>query len=429
MTKRARKRLFYLLVLLFVLLGSGTMLYAEGWRVDPARLRPVKIGAVYVRPFPDFASVTIDEKRITKKPSLFSSGFFMNNLLPRTYTIRVEAEGYSSWSKEVRVLPALITQLKYVVLVPHKDEPVVSGGVRRFWFAGDTLAVQNAQGKIITGEKELSGDEMLAVSFRESYTITRNTASKQFFLERLDTNESVPFKSPSSHITIVPRQPNPTIAFPLQNSFHLFVFDKKTTSTQIRTENIPRLLAASKQWIAWTTWNPRRDASQVYFYNLPTRSTSTESYSFPGKIVKMQFSEREILGILQDRGDAYLINPEEGTQRVLANDVRDFIFNENGSSLAALEQNGIEVFSFTAPAEYYRLSIPNARDIKSLSWYWDNFHLFLHYPEKVMFLDLEDTSLQNLTVAAETSLSHYELLTNELYYIKNGALLRKTFPK
>lgn len=428
MTKHARKRLFYLLFALFIVIGSGAMLYAYGWRINPKTARPVKIGAVYIRPFPASASVIVGKKQIAEKQSLFSNGFFLNNLLPGTYPIRVEAEGYLPWERDIAVLPSLITQLEYVTLVPQKEE-VITEGVGQFWLLENTLLIKTKQGGLIAEGKPLSGDTVVAATSKNPYAITSNRQTGFFFLERFGTSESVSFRSPTPTMFLVPGGQESTIVAVLKNAFRIIDPLRDKSLATISTKSAPVALAMSKKSIAWAVRNQRQDSSEVSFYQFLDHSTSTKPYIFPGTIIKMDFSERGTLGILQNRGDFYLISPDEGTQRILANDVTDFVFNENGSLVAALEKNGIEVFSFASPGKYYRLHIPDAETIESLSWYRDNFHLFLHYPDRVVFLDLLDASLQNFTVAAETSLARYEPLTNELYYVKNNTLVRKTFPK
>lgn len=429
MTKHTRKLLFCWLSLLFVLIGTTVVLYADGWRISRKKFSLVKIGAVYVRSFPETASVILDETQIMQKPSLFGSGFFANNILPDVYAVSVNAEGYYSWQKKIEILPSLITQLKYVTLVPIDGESVTNEAISEFWLAGNTLVTKNSKGILTADGRPMSGNEVIAFSSEETYIITRSRQRGQLTLEEIGAGTAIHFTSSSSNITIVPEQSQPTLVAPLQNAISIITIAKNQKVTTVQTGATPSAIATSPRLLAWAIRDPVKDISRIYLYNLLTQSTSSESYLFPGTIVKLEFSRQGMLGVLQNKGDAYILNPNTGIQRVLANDVRDFIFTKDGSSVAALEYSGIEILSFSSPEEYRRFTISDAPRIKSITWYHDGHHLFLHYPEKIVFLDLEDVGKENLITAAETTYAKYNSSTNELYYIEQGILMKKIFPK
>ena len=52
MKLQTRKRIFYVFILLFVVIGVVVVLYAEGWRINLSTLEAEKAGGIYVRSFP-----------------------------------------------------------------------------------------------------------------------------------------------------------------------------------------------------------------------------------------------------------------------------------------------------------------------------------------------------------------------------------------
>lgn len=429
MTKRARKALICWLFLFFLGIGSVVILYAQGWRIHGKTLLPVKIGALYVRPLPSSAMVAIDEKEITDKTSLFSNGFFENNIIPDIYTVSVRAEGYETWQKRIRILPSLITQFKYVVLIPIKEEKVFEKEIDEFRIARNTLITKDGNGNLFANGILLSGNEIIATSEQEPYLVSYRRAREQFALERYDAKETVFFKSSSSQMTIVPEQSQPTII--AQSKYALRIIEIKNspeTRAILRVEKTLLAITASQRWVAWAEKDSEKN-SRVYLYNILTRATSSEPHLFPGIITKLSFSPQGILGVLQDRGDAYTLDPSSGVQRILANDVRDFVFEKEGLSIAALERTGIEIVPLTSSEKYRRFSIQDASLIASIEWYRDGQHLFLHYPDTVKFLDFEDNEATALVTVAETPNAEYNPVANELYYLKNRILMKKVFPR
>lgn len=65
---------------------------------------------------------------------------------------------------------------------------------------------------------------------------------------------------------------------------------------------------------------------------------------------------------------------------------------------------------------------------RSTSWYRDNRHLFIHFPEEIVFLDLGDRGLEQVTPVARTPHGEYLPQQNALYYLENGTLSILRFP-
>ena len=56
MKLQTRKRIFYVFLLLFIVIGTVVVLYAEGWRIDFATMEAKKAGGIYIRSYPENAS-------------------------------------------------------------------------------------------------------------------------------------------------------------------------------------------------------------------------------------------------------------------------------------------------------------------------------------------------------------------------------------
>jgi len=189
-------------------------------------------------------------------------------------------------------------------------------------------------------------------------------------------------------------------------------------------------VAISPAFIAWANQkNSGGATSSVSVYNRFLESQSNITLALPGKIASLQWMAPNILGILTQDGFLYRYDVGSASLRKTASGVKSFIATGDGATLAALEQNAIEVFSFAANA-YYRFALPNNAEIKSLSWYRDGNHLFVEYPDHVSFLDIADKALNNFLTIENGTAPHYDADENALYMIDPvGSLTRFDFSK
>jgi PEGA domain len=166
------------------------------------------------------------------------------------------------------------------------------------------------------------------------------------------------------------------------------------------------------------------------------QATTTESVAILGKnsaVISEQWISTNLVGILQNDGvlSLYDTNANSGAGAItqLAETVKNFSATADGSMVAALEQNSLEIFSLDGDNNYYRFNLPDVADAQSVLWYKDDEHLFIVYPNNVSFLDLADSGLTNFTTAANGTSPFYDAQSNILY-IKDSAeeLVRFNFP-
>jgi hypothetical protein len=150
MTRTARRRLFYALLALFFILGTGVVFYAQGWRFDFTARRFNKVGAIYVRSFPADASITLNGKLIQSQVGFLSRGTLVSDLFPKIYKVELTKSGYDSWHENVSVSPSLVAELNYAVLVPQNATSVASGTIADFLVSQKKLLAANASGTALT---------------------------------------------------------------------------------------------------------------------------------------------------------------------------------------------------------------------------------------------------------------------------------------
>lgn len=139
MTKRTRLILFLTCLLLFSLSAPVIVLYSQGYRFNPSPPPGGKMftqtGGIFLKVFPRQADVYLDEK-LVKKTDFFFGSVLIENLLPKSYKIRVEKEGYFPWKKTLQIQEKEVSEVKLITLIPAKNNfEILAKNVENFWLS------------------------------------------------------------------------------------------------------------------------------------------------------------------------------------------------------------------------------------------------------------------------------------------------------
>ncbi|OGL88512.1 hypothetical protein A3H75_02645 [Candidatus Uhrbacteria bacterium RIFCSPLOWO2_02_FULL_51_9] len=100
MTPRIRQFIFLLFVVLFLTTTAVTLLYASGYRFNIASRRIVQTGILFINGRPRDADVYLNNRLVARVLP-----FRAIQLIPGSYQIRVEKDGYFTWEKNLAVYP------------------------------------------------------------------------------------------------------------------------------------------------------------------------------------------------------------------------------------------------------------------------------------------------------------------------------------
>jgi len=374
MTRTARRTTFYVLLGLFFVLGALVVLYAEGWRFDFATGRPEKVGAVFVRSFPQNASITLNGKPVSNEAGILSHGTLISDLYPRTYTLALKAPGYDAWHENAAVLPTLVTEFKDAVLVPAHGMPMATA-------TAATFVPVMRYGTILAASPDLTSivAQNAATGAYRSFDIPQATSTR-----------------------LVPPSGAQAVAFDPTNL----------------------------QTVAWSKpASATAHTSAIFYRTDPSAAPVKSSSTFPGTTVALTWITPAELGVLQNDGKLFLYHTDTGSEEKIADDVTHFAATSDGSLIAALERNGLEIFSYTDSQTYHRFNLPNAGAATGLAWYKNMDHLFIVFPDHVAFLALDDLGLANVTTVANGTDALYDPGANALYLLNpSGAPTSYAFP-
>ncbi len=106
-----------LFALIFVILLPMVILYSGGWRFKSG-YGFVITGGIFVEvPYPD-AIITLNSKEVGRSGFL-QRGFYIGNLAPSAYVVRVDRTGYRPWGRILVVEPKLVTDTRALVIPEH----------------------------------------------------------------------------------------------------------------------------------------------------------------------------------------------------------------------------------------------------------------------------------------------------------------------
>ncbi len=439
MTLQSRRRIFYSLITCFVIIGGVVVLYVNGWRMDFKTFKIEKVGAIFVRSFPQEATITLDGKKIENKSGFFEKGTLVNGLFPQNYTLRLTLDGYEPWEEGVSVAPSLVTEVSYAVLVPKNPITVATSAPKNFWVVDGNVVTQNDNGVLAMGKNEFVRGEVVEWAKNGASLLAKRPSPNVYYAVDLDKKSAVNVTAllqkagltgNGFDLTLNPENENELIISE-DNKISVFNTDGRELTNIYKTKmDIGESIAPSKFLIAWTKFSSEQNTSTVVVFDKFLKKVLEESPSLPGKSVDLRWASGKRLVTLQDNGELYLYDYQNKKLGRIAMGARKFELSADGSWLASVENNALEVFSLDNDRDYHRFNFPEIQSVSDVGWYGDNNHLFVFYPNRVIFFDINDASLRNLTeVASNYVKAVYDEKTNALYTLENGRIERRDFPR
>ncbi len=441
MTRRTRRAIFYVLTALFLLIGTTVVLYAEGWRFDFGTFRAEKVGAIYLRSFPSDASITLDGKPVQNQSGFLSKGTLISNLFPRTYSVALGKDGYLPWRENAAVTPALVTALKNAVLIPAVPASVSTGTVKNYFAGGGAVIVQTPANAIRWQGKTIAHGTLIDAGANLEDALVRDATTGAATLYRFENSADNAGVAPTAVSVPIPFAARAAIdpANALQifalDASHAFLFDASRATTTVIAAAPAGVVfgsafAIAPSAIAWTRYAEKTGALSLVIYDRAAQTVTRSSSTIPGTAAEVRWIGTDAVAVLQHDGTLwrYDVNGESFTK--LDDGVRSFAVADDGSALGALGARSLDLFPFTDAMTYGRFNIPDVPEAQGLLWYGDRTHLFVVYPDRVVFLDLMDFGLRNFTAVATGTLPLYNPSDNTFYLVNSlGKLARFDFPR
>lgn len=105
----------------FLLTTPALILYSQGYRVDFDSFSLVQTGGLFVKTHPASALISLDSKQRSATSRYFGTKF-IQNLLPKEYTLEIAKAGFISWKKKVKIQERQTNEFRDIFLVPESPK-------------------------------------------------------------------------------------------------------------------------------------------------------------------------------------------------------------------------------------------------------------------------------------------------------------------
>lgn len=117
-SRQTRRLFFYILLLVFILIAPLLIALSYGYRLDFVTGEVARRGGIFVKSRTSGLSIFLNGDFV-KETSFFSGGALLPEVPRGVYLLRIEKQGFQPWSKTVEVKPALVTELRRILLTPR----------------------------------------------------------------------------------------------------------------------------------------------------------------------------------------------------------------------------------------------------------------------------------------------------------------------
>ena len=440
MTRGKRRRIFYGLLAAFFVLGTAVILYVSGWRLDLKTLRIKKVGAIFVQSFPRDAKIFLGNRPIENESGLLQSGTLINGLFPQTYELKLVADGFKPWLENISVLPSLVSEVKYAVLIPEQALTIATGTIKNFWLFNDRVVIQTQKNELFLAGRKIGDGEIAGWTKDFRNLLLSNPKSASWIWLDILTGEKINLGPVLSRAGLKSNQKLKIIPDP-ENQNILLIQEPKKIST-LDTGNsqltqfyktpdgeIGEVIPATQSFIVWSEFLSKQNNSLLAIYDRFLKRVRSDSPTFAGRTVKLLWLANRKAAILRDNGGLYLYDMDKNESAKVADDVKNFAFSKDGDFLATLENASLEIFSLNDSRGYHRFNLPEISRAEKIIWYQDNNHLFVAYPGRIAFLDINDGGLGNFTTVTNSSSPQYDENNTRLYFLDERGVERLDFPR
>lgn len=255
--KTTRKALFVLCTIIFIVAGTYAVLTMQGLVFDAEHFKLTKSGSIFVHFTPTDASIFIDGKKYPKTQSMFGGGILISNLVPRTYSISIEKDGYTPFTKNLEVTPGKVSVSARVTLWKITQEfEMLNKNIVDVFPTSQGFVFKTTSSTLLLEKKEtpLKGVEIEAFDMSSSYIITRKgtslflidltnpTVARDFsvLFQTIVESEDIADQTKIQKISFHPFSKTKLLIKTLKN---LFVFDLKKNAVEIiETEGTPKAI-------------------------------------------------------------------------------------------------------------------------------------------------------------------------------------------
>lgn len=462
MTKKTRRLIFYIFLVLFIFVALFIVFYALGYTFDWQKKSLTTTGAFYFKSRPDRAKIYINNEYAG------DTNKFIRRLTPKNYDIKISKSGYYDWQKTLNIKSGLVTKAENMLLIQNNyiANNVTNVDVQNFFFSPDDTEV------IYVAEFTLRLMNLTDNTDVQIYPLLSSSTGSRFtqILPSLKNLTGIVWSNDKNKILL---------SFSDDSYYVIFL------RNEIKIINLQSLIQYSSNYKISSVKNPLihpQDSNKIYFYfssglyfvklnesepyesivSSPTVSNVSSYTIFDNEILYIQSSKaelyktnfdgssfkkvfdipllkpNELATIINDKliiinKILYLFEPKLQIFEKVVDEVRNFHFSNNEDKFLWITDNEIGVIwlkpDFEQPMrqEYEMESIIKIpQKINQAIWYSkSNQHIIYATDHEINIAELDNRDRRNTAkiFSVENSEIFYNKQNNKLYILSKKKFL------
>lgn len=467
MKKIYRRLIFWVFFALFLVSTPIAVLYSQGYRFDQYSQIFIHSGSITVKSIPASASVYLNGQLQTGNSlDIINNSFTLNGLRPGNYSVRVSAEGFQDWEKQVEVHSGISTEYWSVFLAsknPSIQELSVNM-VERFFpspFGKYVAIINNDLDKLKISLYDLKNNESHVAYEAKGLEFSNNKS------ENLEWN----YKERLMLVPLLRDEKKDYLIYDTEKEYDASFL---SGMTKLRDFHSARW-SPDDQWTLYFLAKATDDNSlqSLYSFNISTKeimkvADDTLAFDFSGNnifsirsnniIYKLDIDGKEISQITlspvssSDLGSSSrLIVYDENRQAVISEDGRLFVrnngvedttrqitpkaneiqFSDDGKKMLFWSNNEIDVLFLRdwdvqpqRKENEVQKILRSSAPFDNVFWFRDYEHIIFSYGKKIKIVELDPRDHRISMNLFENNLDSfpvtYDTGNNNLYYISNG---------
>lgn len=462
-------------VVLFLATTPMAVLYSQGYRFDQYKKIFIHSGSITVKSTPAGASIYLNgEMKPSSALDIINNSITVNGLRPGNYALKVSADGYGTWEKNVDVHSGVSTEFWNVFLVPNDLSPteLKADGVERYfpspfgknvaYFKKNdanlgiwSLAVKSNETTLIFSQSgfDFSNDPLENIEWNSKETLfiapVVSEDKKDFVILDSEKNQESIFLSQMTNLSdIKDVRWNPSnqneIYFSANSEDgthkNLYRMDLSTKKPEVILEGVKAYdLSGSSMY--YLRQNDVVYKSDLDGFNEEQLIFTPISFSQPDEKIRIIAYDDDRQAIISQNGELYVHNNGETTGNTLkkVTDVAKSVqFSNDGKKLLYWSDNEIYVLYLrkwdvqprrdeNEIQQIVRFSAP----IKNVFWYRDYEHIFFSAQNAVKIIELDSRDHRALEdifkYSSDEFSSSYDSANGIFYYTDESSGTKKLF--
>ena len=418
----------------FLIAAPLVVTYTAGYRLSLKDFKFIATGNLY------FEGKDISNASITLNGELtdeqFTKKHYINNILPGTYTIEIQKEGYYTWTKKVEVKEHLTTFIQDIVLFARATPQTITSSEEKVTLLGVTSDFS----LVARASQEITDYLLISHDDHKETLLYRASQNLLATISLSPKNKLVLFTTPtlsfvvdvkSAQVTTLPTglewQWNSTedelVSFTTKE---VLIFNFKTATAEVvYTSTLPLLdvLAYNN-----TLYVMSQDAQStlVSSFQRTLKSTTTIATLASSTHLDLHQITPDVLIIKNNSARTFhVISLTEKTD-ALSSTIHTLyadtlILSPNNNMLALTRGNEVTVFNIATSTTHFieRFSI----NTNNLYWF-DNAHLIIQKDKEILAFDLRthNNLTQTTLYNTQSSLNHLFVMDGQLFFEEDSSI-------